>query len=108
MASNWGIPILSLSSSIIQLPINFQADGLLVNFTVGTHRNAEQVDRCDLWDQLMESLDRTNGEIGGGRLSVAPDLDLLDPCAEPLPQGEQCAGTICNQALGEVNNFLIY
>jgi hypothetical protein len=51
----------------------------------------------------MESLDRTNGEIGGGRLSVAPDLDLLDPCAEPLPRGEQCAGTICNQALGEVN-----
>jgi len=33
-----------------------------------------------LWDKLMESLQRSNGAIGGGRINVASDVDLLDPC----------------------------
>lgn len=54
----------------------------------------------------MENLGKTNGAIGGGRLRVAPDIDLLDPCAVPAPAGEQCAGAVCNTELGEVHtNF---
>uniref|UniRef100_A0A915D2B3 Uncharacterized protein n=1 Tax=Ditylenchus dipsaci TaxID=166011 RepID=A0A915D2B3_9BILA len=54
---------------------------LLVNFTVGVTLSTPPVDRCDLWDRLMESLQRSNGAIGGGSLNVASDVDLLDPCA---------------------------
>uniref|UniRef100_A0A183C216 EGF-like domain-containing protein n=1 Tax=Globodera pallida TaxID=36090 RepID=A0A183C216_GLOPA len=78
------------------------SDGLLVNFTIGTHRGSEPIDRCGLWKQLMSSLHRSNGAIGGGRLNVAPDVDLLDPCAKPVPAGEQCGGAVCNESLGEV------
>lgn len=49
----------------------------------------------------MESLQRTNGLIGGGRLQVAADVDLLDPCATPADRGEHCGGQICNKDLGE-------
>lgn len=77
-------------------------DGLLVNFTVGTSPTKIPVDRCDLWDQLMESVQRTNGQIGSGRLNVAADVDQLDPCAKPLPRGDLCGGTICLAELGEI------
>lgn len=55
-------------------------DGLLVNFTVGVTPSQPKIDVCDLWDKLMESLQRSNGAIGGGRINVAADNDLLDPC----------------------------
>lgn len=78
-------------------------DGLLVNFTVGTvPSKTNPIDRCDLWQQLMESVQRSNGQIGGGRLTVAADIQQLDPCAKPLPRGDLCGGAICNKELGEV------
>uniref|UniRef100_A0A914CT96 Uncharacterized protein n=1 Tax=Acrobeloides nanus TaxID=290746 RepID=A0A914CT96_9BILA len=77
-------------------------DGLLVNFTVGTRPSATPIDVCDLWDKLMESIQQTNGAIGGGQLHVASDIDLLDPCAKPVPTGELCGGQYCNAELGEV------
>uniref|UniRef100_A0AC34QH72 Uncharacterized protein n=1 Tax=Panagrolaimus sp. JU765 TaxID=591449 RepID=A0AC34QH72_9BILA len=76
-------------------------DGLLFNFTVGTTPTGNPVDVCDLWDQLMESLQRSNGAIGGGRLNVAPDVDLLDPCAKPQEVGDLCGGKVCHTELGE-------
>ncbi|KAL3070193.1 hypothetical protein niasHT_039386 [Heterodera trifolii] len=78
------------------------SDGLLINFTIGTHRGNEPIDRCELWKQLISSLHRSNGSIGNGRLSVASDVGLLDPCAKPAPPGEQCNGAVCKQSLGEV------
>ncbi|KAI6201465.1 hypothetical protein M3Y96_00844600 [Aphelenchoides besseyi] len=77
-------------------------DGLLVNYVVNTVPSKSPVDACDLWDQLMESLQRSNGAVGGGRLQVASDVDLLDPCAKSLPTGDLCAGHFCNSDLGEV------
>uniref|UniRef100_A0A914C217 Uncharacterized protein n=1 Tax=Acrobeloides nanus TaxID=290746 RepID=A0A914C217_9BILA len=77
-------------------------EGLLVNFTVGTRPSATPIDVCDLWDKLMESIQRTNGTIGGGQLNVASDIDLLDPCAKPIPTGELCGEQFCNADLGEV------
>lgn len=73
---------------------------MLVNFIVGTSKLKTPVDRCKLWDQLMESFQRTNNAIGGGQLVVAADVDLLDPCAKPLPKGEFCGGSVCNAELG--------
>jgi hypothetical protein len=76
-------------------------DGLLVNYKVGTVPSKRPIDVCDLWDQLMESLQRSNGAIGGGRIQVASDIDLLDPCAAPIIQGDTCGGHVCNRDLGE-------
>lgn len=33
---------------------------------------------------------------------MAPDVDLLDPCAAPPPQGDLCGGVVCNVEMGEV------
>uniref|UniRef100_A0A7E4VNX4 Transmembrane cell adhesion receptor mua-3 n=1 Tax=Panagrellus redivivus TaxID=6233 RepID=A0A7E4VNX4_PANRE len=77
-------------------------DGLLFNFTVGTSPSGNPIDVCDLWDQFMESIQRSNGAIGGGRLNVASDTDLLDPCYQPKPAGDLCGGQVCNTELGEV------
>lgn len=48
----------------------------------------------------MESFQRSNNAIGGGRLAVASDVNLLNPCAKPLPKGDLCGGSICNNELG--------
>uniref|UniRef100_A0A1I7YSN6 EGF-like domain-containing protein n=1 Tax=Steinernema glaseri TaxID=37863 RepID=A0A1I7YSN6_9BILA len=50
----------------------------------------------------MDSLQRSNGAIGGGSLRVSADVDLLDPCRQPTPPGESCGGRVCNSELGEV------
>lgn len=50
----------------------------------------------------MQSLQRTNGAIGGGSLRVAPDVELLDPCREVPPPGVKCGSSYCDAALGEV------
>ncbi|KAI1731796.1 calcium-binding EGF domain-containing protein [Ditylenchus destructor] len=78
------------------------SDGLLVNFNVSVTPNKPPVDRCDLWDKMMDSLQRTNGAIGSGELGVAPDVDLLNPCVKPPPPGDMCGGVVCNAELGEV------
>ncbi|KAK0416184.1 hypothetical protein QR680_012332 [Steinernema hermaphroditum] len=77
-------------------------DGLLFNFTVGTTPSSKPIDVCDLWDQLMDSLQRSNGAIGGGNLHVSADVDLLDPCRQPTPPGESCGGQMCRAELGEI------
>uniref|UniRef100_A0AC35GEY8 Notch n=1 Tax=Panagrolaimus sp. PS1159 TaxID=55785 RepID=A0AC35GEY8_9BILA len=77
-------------------------DGLLLNFTVGASPSGNPIDVCDLWDQFMNSVQRTNGAIGGGRLNVASDVDLLDPCYKPPPAGDLCNGQVCKAELGEV------
>uniref|UniRef100_A0A915EAS0 Uncharacterized protein n=1 Tax=Ditylenchus dipsaci TaxID=166011 RepID=A0A915EAS0_9BILA len=69
-------------------------DGLLLNFTAGVKPGT--VDRCELWDQMIDSFQSTNQQIGGGQLKVADDVDLLDPCPK------KCGGAVCNAALGEV------
>lgn len=53
----------------------------------------------------MQSLQRTNGAIGGGALRVAPDVDQLDPCRPPEIRGEICGQSYCNMELGEATNF---
>ena len=91
-----------LPSDVIGYVFSSWPDGLLVNFTVGTVPNpASPIDRCDLWKQLMESLHQTNGVIGGGRLQVASDVELLNPCLK-YSSGEPCAGAVCDMELGEV------
>ncbi|KAI1732442.1 adhesion G protein-coupled receptor E2 [Ditylenchus destructor] len=69
-------------------------DGILVNFTAGVVPGS--VDRCDLWDKMMDSFQQTNQQIGGGKLKVASDVNLLTPCPPT------CGGVVCNAALGEV------
>lgn len=53
----------------------------------------------------MESFQRSNNAIGGGSISVASDVDLLDPCAKPLPKGDVCGGSICNS---ELSKFFLF
>uniref|UniRef100_F1KPJ6 Transmembrane cell adhesion receptor mua-3 n=1 Tax=Ascaris suum TaxID=6253 RepID=F1KPJ6_ASCSU len=77
-------------------------DGLLFNFSVATTQSSTPVDVCDLWDQLMLSLQRSNGAVGGGPLRVASDIQQLNPCRKPLPQGDFCGQKQCNSELGEV------
>uniref|UniRef100_A0AC35TFU5 EGF-like domain-containing protein n=1 Tax=Rhabditophanes sp. KR3021 TaxID=114890 RepID=A0AC35TFU5_9BILA len=78
-------------------------DGVLVNFTVGTIKTQKPINKCDMWDQLMQSLQRSNGQVGGGKLGVPADVDLLNPCAEPKPTGEKCGSSYCDKAeLGEI------
>ncbi|KHN76197.1 Transmembrane cell adhesion receptor mua-3 [Toxocara canis] len=77
-------------------------DGLLFNFSVDTTQSQPPVDACDLWNQLMLSLQRSNGAIGGGSLRVASDVEQLNPCRKLAPQGDFCGQTQCNSELGEV------
>ncbi|VDN55231.1 unnamed protein product [Dracunculus medinensis] len=76
-------------------------NGLLFNFTIALTPSSS-TDQCNLWDQLMQSLQRTNGAIGGGALRVAPDVDQLDPCRPPEIRGEICGQSYCNMELGEI------
>uniref|UniRef100_A0A913I4D2 EGF-like domain-containing protein n=1 Tax=Strongyloides stercoralis TaxID=6248 RepID=A0A913I4D2_STRER len=77
-------------------------DGILVNFTVGTTMTEKKVDQCDMWDQLIQSLQRTNGHIGGGKLTVPSDVDLLNPCNKQQINGDKCGNEWCNKELGEI------
>lgn len=56
------------------------ADCLLVNFSINTIHQEKPVDRCDLWKKLSESIKQSGGAIGGGRLHIGPDNELLNPC----------------------------
>ncbi|PAV59374.1 hypothetical protein WR25_03507 [Diploscapter pachys] len=78
--------------------------GLLFKYTVQTTKsnNLEPIDECDLWKEQMNSLQRSNGAVGGGSLRIAEDNEALNPCrVQEEPVGE-CGGLHCNQALGEV------
>ena len=55
-------------------------EGVLVNFTVNTLASSGAVDRCDLWDKVIEAIQKTNGAIGGGKLNLGVHNDQLDPC----------------------------
>ncbi|KAL3093349.1 hypothetical protein niasHS_005863 [Heterodera schachtii] len=75
-------------------------DGLLVNFTVGTRPSPEgRVDTCDLWNALQESIQKTNGAVGGGKIQVATDIELLSPCPKTTAL---CGGLPCRPELGEI------
>ncbi|GMS89863.1 hypothetical protein PENTCL1PPCAC_12038, partial [Pristionchus entomophagus] len=83
-------------------------DGLLVNFDVETTKTAStpDADECDVYQQMMASLQHTNNHIGGGALEIAMDSDILDPChvmknEDVLPIGP-CGGLTCRDGLGEV------
>lgn len=76
-------------------------DGVIFEASVDTVASKNPVDRCDLWKQIMASVERTNGQIGGGKLQVADDIYLLDPCYK-APIGERCGSQQCNDQLGEV------
>ncbi|CAD5215432.1 unnamed protein product [Bursaphelenchus okinawaensis] len=76
-------------------------DGIIFEASIDTIASKNKVDKCDLWKQMMDSITRTNGQIGGGRLQVADDIYLLDPCYEQ-PIGDHCGSHQCNSQLGEV------
>ncbi|PIO70594.1 EGF-like domain protein [Teladorsagia circumcincta] len=77
-------------------------DGLLFKYDVQTTPSKQQpIDKCDLWKQMMASLQRTNGVIGGHSLRIADDSELLNPCRTEEPLGE-CGGKDCNLKLGEI------
>ncbi|KAK6017312.1 EGF-like domain protein, partial [Ostertagia ostertagi] len=77
-------------------------DGLLFKYDVQTTPSKQQpIDKCDLWKQMMASLQRTNGVIGGRSLRIADDSELLNPCRTEEPLGE-CGGKDCNLKLGEI------
>ncbi|KIH59260.1 hypothetical protein ANCDUO_10514 [Ancylostoma duodenale] len=99
-------------------------DGLLFKYDVQTTPSKQQpVDKCEVWKQMMASLQRTNGvivapgvfkcsnafsSIGGGSLRIADDSELLNPCRAEEPVGE-CGGHDCKTELGEVAViFLVY
>ncbi|KAI3415661.1 hypothetical protein GPALN_005254 [Globodera pallida] len=76
------------------------SDGLLVNFTVETRLSPEgRVDACDLWNALQESIQKTNGAVGGGKIQVATDIELLSPCPKTTAL---CGGLPCRPELGEI------
>ncbi|KIH53759.1 calcium binding EGF domain protein [Ancylostoma duodenale] len=77
-------------------------DGLLFKYDVQTTPSKQQpVDKCEVWKQMMASLQRTNGVIGGGSLRIADDSELLNPCRAEEPVGE-CGGHDCKTELGEI------
>ncbi|KAK6743395.1 hypothetical protein RB195_010571 [Necator americanus] len=77
-------------------------DGLLFKYDVQTTPSKQQpIDKCEVWRQMMASLQRTNGVIGGGSLRIADDSELLNPCRVEEPVGE-CGGHDCKTELGEI------
>jgi len=65
-----------------------------VNFTVNTLASGGAVDKCDLWDKVVEAIQKTNGAIGGGKLNIGAHNDQLDPCLDKRDECERNS-TIC-------------
>lgn len=77
-------------------------DGLLFKYDVQTTLSKTQpIDKCELWKEMMASLQRSNGLIGGHSLRVADDSELLNPCRVDETLGE-CGGKGCKAELGEI------
>uniref|UniRef100_A0A0K0DXB5 Phosphoglycerate mutase (2,3-diphosphoglycerate-independent) n=1 Tax=Strongyloides stercoralis TaxID=6248 RepID=A0A0K0DXB5_STRER len=75
--------------------------GLLFNASVNTK---DPIDKCILFKEIEESLEKTNFKLGGGKLIVASDIDQLNPCKPPSPpKGIPCGdNNYCKEELGEI------
>ncbi|VDK20985.1 unnamed protein product [Anisakis simplex] len=73
--------------------------GLLVNATADFK---SPVDKCEFWKELSEQIKSYSNKLGSSKLTVASDIDQLDPCRKEEHKGKVCGTTYCQPELGEV------
>lgn len=73
--------------------------GLLFN---GTADFSSNVEKCELWDELMRSFKENDYRLGKQDLVVAKGIEQLDPCKPPSVPENPCGNSFCRKELGEV------